>query len=226
MAHPAETYEEESSEEDSVHTLSDQIVNKYEISTFDTGEKQYLPVVYVEELLTLENIVKELDDKNVLGPGDLDLQADQEKKAIVDYILSQPARTVFAIVVVVGSGQLRGQTLRSLIASLMRTGLVDAKLPATENYFRTHHWISSKNRPARPWKPATVNDFLQKQWIFLAPVFSPTKFQFDLRPNYILPMVVKPSSRKRRGNFATVFEVEVHSAHLRHESRNVRPSTT
>ena len=125
------TDSEETPEDESIFTLSDQIVNSYQVSTFDTGEKQYLPTVFVERLLTPENIVKELDDKDKLEPEDLECRADPEKKAILDYILLQHAKTVFAILLVIGSGDLRGRPLRNLMSSLMRPGLVDAMLPIT-----------------------------------------------------------------------------------------------
>lgn len=195
-----------SSSEDDVR-LNNQIANRYSTSKFDVFERKYLPAGSIDKLVTVESIVKELDDKDVLGPGDLDLETDTNKRRLVDFILAE-AKVVFATTVV---SMPNGSNLKVVMQTFMDRGRVDDELPFTREDLRPI--LKSK---------AFINDFFEKQWGFLAPVFSPPRFEFNLATNVILPFVIKDRRTVRKGSFGEVFEVKVHKAHCKHASKNVR----
>ena len=203
--------------------LSDQIVDKYHMSKFDPEEKHFLPAGYVEQLVTLEAIIKELDEKDYLKSEDLDLflrlpESDKKKK-VVDSVCKK-ARTVFAITVVSG---LRGPHLGKTMHHFMRREFSDDSLPVTETLLNDHieplvnRWGDSSG-----WSKTRKHTFLQEQWRFIAPTFSQKNFKVDLKPNHILPFIAKSSSGKE-GAFGQVYMVEIHPAHHKDPVKNVRP---
>jgi hypothetical protein len=203
--------------------LSDQIVEKYDTSKFDPEEKYFLPAGYVEQLVTLEAIIKELDDKDCLESEDLDLflrlpESDKKKK-VVDSVCKK-SKTVFAITVVSG---LRGPPLGMTMRRFMTREFSDDSLPVTETLLNdliqplVNRWGESSG-----WSKTRRHIFLQEQWRFIAPIFSQKNFKVDLKLNHILPFIAKSSSGKE-GAFGQVYMVEIHPAHHKDPVKNVRP---
>lgn len=62
------------------------------------------------------------------------------------------------------------------------------------------------------WKTKDLEDFNAKQWRFLAPVFTPTTFDYHLSQDCPLPILERIGHQKG-GHFSTVFEVKIHEAH-------------
>ena len=203
--------------------LSDQIVEKYDTSKFDPEEKYFLPAGYVEQLVTLEAIIKELDNKDCLESKDLDLflrlpESDKKKK-FVDSICKK-AKTVFAITVVSG---LRGPHLGKTMHRFMKLEFSDDSLPVTETLLNDHiQPLVNRLGDSSGWSKTRRHTFLQEQWRFIAPVFSQKNFKVDLKPNHILPFIAKSSSGKE-GAFGQVYMVEIHPAHYKDPVKNVRP---
>ncbi|EHL03001.1 putative ALK tyrosine kinase receptor [Glarea lozoyensis 74030] len=111
--------------------LSDQIIESYATSRYDPEEKQFLPAGYIGTLVTLEAIVQELDEKDILEPEDLnlDLPGNRMKKKIVDFVYQQ-AKKLFAISVVSG---LHGHDLALAMNRFRTLKVCDASLPLTES---------------------------------------------------------------------------------------------
>jgi hypothetical protein len=203
--------------------LSDQIVEKYDTSKFDPEEKHFLPAGYVEKLVTLEAIIKELDEKDYIESEYLDvflcLPESDKKKKVVDFVYKK-AKTVFAITVVSG---LRGSQLGKTMHHFMKLEFSDFSLPVTETLLDSHidslvkRWGDSSG-----WSKTRRHTFLQEQWRFIAPIFSQKNFKVDLKPNHILPFIAKGSSGKE-GAFGQVYMVEIHPAHYKDPVKNVRP---
>lgn len=203
--------------------LSDQIVEKYETSKFDPEEKHFLPAGYVEQLVTLEAIIKELDEKDYLESEYLDsflrLPENNNKKKVVDSVYKK-AKTVFAITVVSG---LRGQHLGKTMHHFMKLKFSDDSLPVTETLLNDHiQPLVNRLGDSSGWSKTRRHTFLQEQWRFIAPVFSQKNFKVDLKPNHILPFIAKSSSGKE-GAFGQVYMVEIHPAHHKDPVKNVRP---
>ncbi|KAF6839177.1 serine/threonine protein kinase [Colletotrichum plurivorum] len=64
------------------------------------------------------------------------------------------------------------------------------------------------------WKAKNLEDFDGKQWRFLAPVFTPKKFDYTLGHHCPLP-ILRRIGHEKGGHFSTVFEVILHDAHQR-----------
>lgn len=192
--------------------LSDQILDKYVKSKFDPEAKQFLPEGCIDELVTLEAIIKELDEKDQLKPGDLDLQEGSVKKNVIDFVRGK-AKKVFAITVVSG---LRGQELKRAMFQFWGINFTDNSLPVKEGN------LACFRDTATLWSRVRIHHFCREQWRFLAPVFSQQNFKVDLEPEHILPFIEKDNLVKE-GAFGQVFQIEIHSAHQKHPVLNVRP---
>lgn len=192
-------------------TLSDQIIAKYVTSKFDEEDKDFLPSGCVNELVTLEAIIKELRDKHQLEDGDLDLKNEPARQEAVDFICRE-AKKVFAITVVSG---LRGDDLEYAMYMFMDNEFNDDSLPAEFGYLEEYCVEYSV------WSKTRAHNFYNKQWKFLSPTFSQRNFNVNLQPNHILPFT-KKSSEAKEGAFGHVFEVEIHPAHQEDPILNVR----
>jgi len=193
-------------------TLSDQIIAKSKISKFDLEEKQFLPAGCIEELVTLEAIIKELIEKDQLDPGDLSLQEDPKTKQVIEFVLGK-AKKVFATTVISG---LRGRDLGWVMYQFMELNFVNESLPVTKDALE-----KLLGGIAFPWSQTRIYNFCREQWRFLAPVFSQQNFKVNLEPDHILPFVDK-SNLTKEGAFGQVFRVEIHPAHQKNPAMNVR----
>lgn len=190
--------------------LVDQIYDKYETSRFDPEEKHFLPEGCLDELLTLEVVIKELLDKDDLRPEELRLP--EKKKDVVDFILSK-APKVFATAVVSG---LRGKLLAVAMVKFHSIGFHDECLPVTEHDSKHLKMFQDL------WSNMTIRYFRQEQWRFLAPVFSRTNCKLDLKPGHILPFIKKYDNNVKEGAFGRVYRVEIHPAHQKDPVLDVR----
>jgi hypothetical protein len=195
--------------------LSDRILDKYVWSKFDPEAKQFLPEGCIDELVTLESIIKELYEKDQLNPEDLDLQEGSVKKNFIDFVRG-PAKKVFAITVVSG---LRGRELGLAMRKFRSINFTDNSLPVKEGNAAQ---VACFGNTASPWSKTRIHNFCREQWRFLAPVFSQQKFTVNLEPPHILPFIEKDNLVKE-GAFGQVFRVEIHPAHQKYPVLKVRP---
>lgn len=183
-------------------TLSCQIIDNYATSKFDDKDKPFLPAGYIDKLVTIDTIIKELDEKASLNPGDLDLKEGSQRKKIVNFVLER-GNLVFAIAVVSG---LRGWDLGCAMWQFLRSGFDNDSLPATERHLELHFGNKTVWNKTRLW------NFYEHQWKFLAPVFSPKNFKVELLSDHVLPFIEK-SSLAKEGAFGQVFMVKIHPYH-------------
>jgi hypothetical protein len=176
--------------------LSDLILEFLVDSKFDSRCAEFLPEDQFQRLVTQSAIKKEFegcehDDK-------------LDREALFRWIY-QNARKIFAIMV--HSGFNNNEALTTL-----------QRLRA--NHFGDEHLPISKpnSKPERRrsiWKDERQglrHRFYEKQWSFLAPVFSEYKFHYDLQPDVILPFITK-YEEVGKGGFSRVYGFEVHPAH-------------
>ena len=194
--------EEDTDEDD----LSAQILAKYERSQFDPEPKWFLPAGILEDLLTEEAIIKELDGKSRLDPEDLvPQQASEKKKSIVDFV-RQNAKRLFAIAVLSG---FRDKDLRSAMQIFKKIEFTDERLPVTSESLRKR-----VSKYPKLWSKMRIYNFNREQWHFLSPVFSPQQTKFSLEPNHVLPFLEKSSGCDvQEGAFSQVFCIKIHPAH-------------
>jgi hypothetical protein len=188
--------------------LADQIIGRFATSKFDPEKRQFLPEGCLQELLTSETIIKELQD-DLLASQCVD-PPDDLIEMLVDFIL-QKAKKVFATTVLSG---LRVGRLTHSMFEFMDLEFTDDCLPVTYGKMET---IFSKGTR---WSPFTIHNFYREQWRFLAPVFSKKSFKVNLEPDHILPFIEKNNFGKE-GAFGQVFQVQVHLAHQMDQVPNV-----
>ncbi|KAJ0161377.1 hypothetical protein CTA2_6325, partial [Colletotrichum tanaceti] len=127
--------------------------------------------------------------------------------------VAQNARKVFAILVIIDKA--------SAIEQLYRNGLTDDQLPLSSRKDKAGRMILSAGGHGEKvfasfggWKPGSVKFFLDKQWLFLSPVFDKTARHFDLDPACALPMFPE-TEEVATSPFNAVHKGWIHPAHQR-----------
>jgi hypothetical protein len=187
-------------------SLADLILPRYVKGVFDSPPQDFLPQNHITELITKDAIIEELADED----GDLD---NDEDKELVDFIHSS-AKRVFATTIVSGLGS---SELYKAMRKFKVHNFQDESLPLKENAIPNLQCF-----PAKPWSKVRTYNFLRFQWIFLAPVFSTSKFQLDLEPEHIFPFTWV-SDVAKEGAFSNVYEVTIHDKHQEDPAYTVRP---
>ena len=195
----------EDTAEDQELPLSTQIIRRYEKSQFDPGEKVFLPAGSLEDLLTEEAIIKELHGDSRVDLEDRLLRPENQR--VVEFIIRQDAKKVFAITVI---NEFRGEDLKKAMRVLKKINLTDKCLPVQEEFLG-----EQLGKYSKIWTPVRIHHFCREQWCFLSPVFSPQQTMFYLEPNHILPFTEKSSGCDvQEGAFSQVFCIKIHPAHL------------
>jgi len=194
-------YSTDSEEEQGDESISfSDLLVKYQVEDkFDGPGKTFIPADIIKGI-TISTIRTEL------GLGE------DEEKELVEWI-ARHARRAFATVVLCGVSQ------RNLLKTMKqfkekeekeKKGFQDDKLPL-------HKTRVDKRHPAFPadvWKSKlSRDDFFNKQWGLLAPVFHDGQYEYNLFPNSTLPFIEKDDDPKK-GSFGEVSRIEIHPAHL------------
>lgn len=177
-------------------SLADRILAKFEQSKFDNTFKDFLPEGCIGDLITEEAVLEELPALNSETP---------DGKELLGFI-QKDARKVFAIAVHSG---LTGAELCDAMKLFKCNNFHDGCLPIKD--IRSNKQNLNLFR-RKPWNKTRVYNFYEKQWKFLAPVFSKNKFKHDLPPESILPFIWM-SSTVKEGTFSQIFQVKIHESH-------------
>lgn len=172
-------------------------------SVFDHETRKFCPENQFATLLTNDDI------KRKLGEANSDTQSE-----LIEWVYKN-AKRIFAIMT--HSRTFGHDALRSL-QRLREVGLTDIHLPITEE------GISAKGLkfPLEIWEGKekgedlqALDDFYQKQWAFLPPVFSQEYFHYELQPSAIFPFIGKTEGRKdfKKTAFSEVRRYTIHEAH-------------
>jgi hypothetical protein len=135
-------------------------------------------------------------DKFITEKAIQELLCIQDPKSELVQFVKLRAKKVFAIAVYSNLEK----TLTKVMRWFKKTDLDDDDLPIAP------HSDGSKTT----WR----EDFLDNQWIFLAPVFFTTQYSHDLNEAHILPFVAK-SVDFGRGSFGVVSQYDIHMNHLK-----------
>jgi len=139
---------------------------------------------------------------------------DPEARDIVDFV-SREARILFAIMVSIRAD------LPLAVTTAYRFGLTDKILPVSMEAIDDIFDGRAREHPAaleaflhEPWDYLMLSDFFERQWRFLAPVFSTNSFDtFELHSRRILPFD-DLGTHRRSSLFSDVYEVKVHPDHI------------
>ncbi|KAH6665936.1 hypothetical protein B0J14DRAFT_660071 [Halenospora varia] len=193
--------------------LQTQLIESFAKNCFQ-AEQEFLPADMLDGLVTESNIDNVLSEAGVMSPD------------IKDYI-GKSARKTFATLVCIGK--------TSAVQDFHCAGFTDEDLPVEErSEMQEGHtgliWVvkSCYAAPATlqspsdikhwamfsEWTAKSIREFSRDQWLFLAPVFSSTPFEYKLHHRCPLPF---PLLKRTLTNsfFSNVYEVEVHPAHMK-----------
>jgi hypothetical protein len=79
--------------------------------------------------------------------------------------------------------------------------------------------ISSQSKPPpwsaafNKWRPMLTEAFADKQWLFLAPIFTPATLKYRFDKECPLPFLTTSDQGTKFGPFSSVYRVELHRAH-------------
>jgi len=192
-------------DEEARQNLLERIAFAYETSKFDDKDEQFLPTERLGELISMDVI------RNVLGLTDNNPFSKPETEQLIGWIHDNAAR-VFAITILCNVS--REGAIASMINFLRPTvNFKDSDLPipnprltsppTTPTYFQD---------VKRFWNLTQIGQFYDTQWKFLAPIFRPGVYEYDLEPDCILPFTRK-DKLTRVGGFSNVYKVHIHAKH-------------
>jgi hypothetical protein len=177
-------------------SLSSELIECLHTSNFHDPAQGYFPIGRVRHLISPGPVEKELRRGNKEA-----LDEEEDKDAVIDRICRQSYKT-FATALFCG---LESVALLDFMLEFQEKGLTDEHLPAVaEETIRECCWDDTK-----------AHSFCIQRWKFLAPVFSPQKYDYDLPNDCIFPFA-KDVTMSRSGAFGTVSRVEIHPDHQKH----------
>ncbi|KAI0103824.1 hypothetical protein GGR51DRAFT_523569 [Nemania sp. FL0031] len=184
-------------------SLSDLIISQaLEPSTFDTRPEKYCPQNKFDTFVTEEAIARQLEH----------VQCDDKltRQELVRWTYKN-ARKIFVIMVVSGFSN---EEALAVIRRIRAKGLTDECLPISKPD-SDDGTIGPAPHPSI-WEGESItqrDNFFDKQWRFIIPVFSAKQFHHDLEPETILPFEEIESSSINQGGFSHVRGFKVHQAH-------------
>ncbi|KAI8677917.1 Protein kinase domain-containing protein [Fusarium keratoplasticum] len=175
--------------------------------------QEFIPADAIVWLASRESVEAEL----------MDWFSDERVAGLANYVLTKPAIKVFLILVMC-------KNIRAM-DKIQGSGFGDQHLPLDEQIItkdgKRQRQLQSLSQlpdsgpvlePLRSWRVADRREFLEKQWAFMAPVFTPMKFVYKLHNRCPLPFI--PFTDKEwaqgvtlGGLSGSVKEIKVHEAH-------------
>lgn len=195
----------------------DRLIESREKSNFHDPEQVYYPKDNTRQLITTTSIEKEFK-KSTKAFSFLEDDDEDDNKAFYQKFesyhqkhaqeelagwVSNKAHKTFATAYVSG---LRPLDLLAYMVTFRNAGFTDEDLPSEAVQKAT---LGSGMSPARE------QDFCDQRWKFLAPVFTPQQYDYNLPSSCIFPFT-KDATMSRKGAFGMVSKVKVHSEHQRH----------
>lgn len=209
-------------------TLQDRILLAFQPSkTLDGVDTEFLPIGKLHDLISHQAVFKELSSKGPSGMSNAELnsttkQICPETIVIRDGTLSTRSfRKIFAVLVLLDMSQ--------AIFALLKENVSDTDLPLSpmghsgikglSRRGSTDQNASNKIEAFARWSTLQLQNFQEKQWKFLAPVFSQDPSvgvqNYALRDQDILPLVVDTQDQgaDKMGGYGKVSMVNIHGDH-------------
>ncbi|KAH7395183.1 heterokaryon incompatibility protein-domain-containing protein [Phaeosphaeria sp. MPI-PUGE-AT-0046c] len=199
--------------------LADTIPTYFETSTFDSQERQYLPETCLKEyIVTKATVNREFRRASEFGEYETEVLAE-----VSSWVVEMASKT-FATTV---QCHLDANYLLLSMINFFNEEFDDTRLPIKDP--RSPN--SESARPARTdafslmlWSDQRHDEFFRFQWSFLAPVFIPQSYEYDLLIECILPFKRVKDTVPRAGSFSSVFKVSVQPDHQQRHSSLESPS--
>jgi hypothetical protein len=182
-------------------SLSEQFEGKGGFCGSNIDGKRFLPLDALEKLITKKNVNAELGAPNGAWAN---LTRSGKSSDPLDTVTKQ-AKKVFAT--------LARMDKAHAIYGLLGEGLTDGHLPLVLDTDYGH--LKSRDHeaqfPFEGWRHASLTDFLERQWLFLAPVLDVTGKLIKVDQQCALPF--KESDYIGHGAAGVVYWAKVHEAH-------------
>jgi hypothetical protein len=183
-------------------TLADLIVGSYAIGVFDNPPRVFLPQSFLSEFITKTAVAEELEENMDIG----------NDSGLVNFIV-ESAKKVFATAII---SAIYGSNLYMLMKRFQENEFDDKRLPLKRDTMLALPYFQGKF-----WNKLRTHNFLQSQWVFLAPVFSKSQFKIDLEPEHIFPFTWVSNDAKN-GTFSIVYQAMIHESHQEEPTWTVR----
>jgi hypothetical protein len=180
-------------------------------SVFRDKKARFLPQGELDELITEEAILITFQDDQGIDPVD----------DLVTFI-QQKARRVFAIII-----DIKFENPYYAMSLFKDNNFCDADLPITRipedmqclpNREVRHEFFTFEKNTKDPWwDKSSIGDFYQRQWDFIAPVFSTSVKHHTFSEDAIIPFIEKPATFAE-GSFGKVTQFKVHPKHIQQVS--------
>lgn len=176
--------------------------------------RKFLPESRLDKIFTKENVKQELERGVRTSKGDM------KRIDLLTSFIVPDARKIFATVLF---GNFQGKGLHDLIEDFLLCDIRDKDLPITQDTEKNGRLI----KDWASWGPVGHSTFLEKQWLFLAPVLPPKldpgEQILKIQPETILPFTdIHPTDGPTKGAFGEVFQVSVCEGHIADKSLEVR----
>ncbi|KAH7371419.1 kinase-like domain-containing protein [Pyrenochaeta sp. MPI-SDFR-AT-0127] len=190
------------------HSLANNILNSFVAGTFHDPARNYLPKKTIDNLINLDAIGRELKKIERNPSADIVKYDSKFRSQLASWIFGR-ARKVFAITI---QCDLEAYHLLLSMRLFRKHGFDDDKLPLENPRGLS---VSSQVFPPQIWTPLKLDNFYDKQWRLLAPVFTPHKYVYDLDAECILPFT-PDGAIPHEGTFSSVSRIKIHEDHQTH----------
>ncbi|EQB51047.1 hypothetical protein CGLO_09453 [Colletotrichum gloeosporioides Cg-14] len=177
--------------------------------------KEFVPDDAIQEFTSRNAVQTYLMANQQALPEDIAMQP------LIDYVIDhdKPAKRVFLILELCNS--------MKYLTILRDAGFCDKDLPIEAKWSRDEDRyivctkVSSSNSKVThavfdSWIDNDIRFFRDTQWLFMAPVFVPNRFDYEMDNNCPLP-IQKRIDHDKGGYSGAVYEVTIHQAHLQIE---------
>lgn len=177
------------------------------IITNEFDHKDFIPEGLIDHIINPESVRSLLasiaPDRNV-------------RETLINFILDKERPAVKALAICLLSN-LKDKALCTSLENFIRVDLKDINLPITEED-KDRYYIFDIN--ANPSVETGLDTFLDKQWLFLAPVFNEEELELSLSKKHPLPFI-SVARNQATGGFGMVHKVTVHGNHVRRTASSV-----
>ncbi|KAH9909794.1 hypothetical protein F4778DRAFT_14888 [Xylariomycetidae sp. FL2044] len=189
----------------STESLADRICLSLVECRFGPVNTNFLPEDRIDKLVTECAIRDELALHTTLP--NMSTDEDKSMTELIQWTVKH-AKKVFTILV---HCRVQGEELLQSVLGLHRR-FTDHQLPI----IWTNHDILPPEFEEIPGKIELVAMFCDLQWKFLAPVFTPKRYEYNLSGKCIFPFI-ESDPKPKEGAFGCVYKVKIHSSHVKHD---------
>ena len=198
-------------------SLADKLLASFVSSNFHDRAQKYIPAKSIRSLITQEEVeeeLKKIENDRTIAPGVLQTYDHAFRRSLAMWT-STRAQKIFAICVTL---EFNPAHLIYIMDRFRTSAFDDESLPLEDACSVADPRIFVEGI----WSKAKLDLLDEKQWCYLAPIFTPLRYKYDLWQNCIFPFT-KDSSGPKVGAFGSVCMVTIHPDHQEHENmKNVR----